>query len=118
MEARSYLSSLGGIGTVWLRRATIHFLSARLLGVGGRAGEFFTLEISARDVCMACAYAFRLFDVFVSAHLAKAAGCDLCGRAVRHQSILLGNRLLAKRFCRTARRRASTITPTFLFTRA
>src|ERR1700678_2343324 len=53
MEARDFLSALGGAGAVWLWRAAVHFLSAGVMDSGSGAERHLSLDCGGQNLHLA-----------------------------------------------------------------
>jgi hypothetical protein len=102
METWDRISALGGAGALRIWRAAIHFLSARVVGVGSGTEQDFSLGRSFGHLHLAGAGGGGRGDVFVSAAMAGPARRNFRSRAVCGESLPSGDCVLAECVRRTA----------------
>ena len=102
VEARSPLSPLGGAGPLRIRRTPLRILSPGLMDPRRGAGRGFALAGGAGGLSMAGALALGLLHVSAGAALARPQRRDFCRGTLCRESLLPGDRVLAKRLRRAA----------------
>src|SRR5579864_8192884 len=98
MEARNFLSTVGGAGALRLWRAEVCFLSASFVDVGRAAERDFSLDDCRQCVHLDRSGGGRGFDVSAGAAMARPARCDFCSGTLCRQSVSPGDCVLAEFF--------------------
>ena len=81
MARRHFVSALGGMGKLGIRRAAIYFLSAGIVDGWSRVRFYFAVEIGARRVHLARPGSRGIFDVAILARISAPRGSGRRGSA-------------------------------------
>src|SRR5690348_16307115 len=100
MERRNSLSTMDGVGELWLWRAAFHFLPAAFLDAGSRTGICGAVERGAGRVYRFGADARRSFHVCVGAAVSFDWNRRLWSGLLCRKPVCAARRVYAQRFCR------------------